>query len=217
MEATAKLNRICQEVGICSVKIGIGDSVCDRYTGSCGRVTDIINDEVELEPTIIKKGPRGEYLETTEPPIKAKIANLKPDHIKRYEEVPSDHELKKAEELKSLVINCMEHEILGSGRVIDSVKARATPCTCFTVEGDGFEACWSPGVLGLMTSQKNPEQIREFCKMGKLPGGEGAGERFLKVRGAISEAHERWEKKGGGLPGWWEEVARSLEERKIEL
>lgn len=150
MEATAELNKICQEVGVC-------------------------------------------------------------------ETMPSDHELKKAEELKSLVINCMEHEILGSGRVIDPARARATPCTCFTVEEDGFEACWSPGILGLMTTQKNPEQIREFCKMGKIPGGEGARERFLKVRGAISEAHERWERKGGGLPGWWEEVARSLKEHKIEL
>jgi len=59
--------------------VGIGDSVCDRYTGSCGRVINIINDEVLLEPTIVKK--RG--LEVTEPPIKAKIANLEPNHIGR--------------------------------------------------------------------------------------------------------------------------------------
>ncbi|GAH86083.1 unnamed protein product, partial [marine sediment metagenome] len=66
MDATTTLNKICQEVGVCSVKIGIGDSVCDKYTGSCGRVTDIINDEVMLEPTIMKRG----GLEVTESPIR---------------------------------------------------------------------------------------------------------------------------------------------------
>ncbi len=66
--------------------IAVGERVCDKYTGSCGPVVSIINDEVEIEPTIIKRGPRGEYLEVTEPAIRTKIANLEPDHIKRYEE-----------------------------------------------------------------------------------------------------------------------------------
>jgi len=119
--------------------------------------------------------------------------------------------------LRELLIDILEHEATGHGRVIDRARARATPCTCFTMEEDGFEACWSPGILGLMTTKKNPEQIREFCAVGKMPGGEGAKERFLKFRGAVKEAHERWEKRNGGLPEWWEEVGRSLEEHKIEL
>ena len=51
----------------------------------------ILNDEVTIEPTRIKRGARGEYLEVTEPPIRAKIANLEPDYIRRYEEFPSGH------------------------------------------------------------------------------------------------------------------------------
>jgi len=62
-----------------TIRVGIGDSVCDRYTGSCGRIIDIINDEVMLEPTLVKKG----GLEVTEPPIRAKIANLELNHIRR--------------------------------------------------------------------------------------------------------------------------------------
>ena len=68
-------------------EIEVGDTVCDQYTGSCGRVVSIINDEVELEPTTIKGRARGEYLEVTEPSIRAKKANLQPDHIRRYEEL----------------------------------------------------------------------------------------------------------------------------------
>jgi len=54
-------------------------------------VVSILNDEVTIEPTKIKRGARGEYLEVTEPPIKARIANLEPDHIRRYEEFPPGH------------------------------------------------------------------------------------------------------------------------------
>jgi len=186
--------------------IVIGRRVCDKYTGSCGRVVSIINDEVEIEPTIIKRGARGEYLEVAEPPIRAKIANLEPDHIKRYKELPSNYEL---------LINILEHEATGQGRIIDPAKARATPCTCFTY--DTTQYAWSPGVLGLISEKRNPRQFREFCTLGCIPGGEGVQKRFEQIKGAISEAHERWQKKGGGLPAWWEEVAQSLEEHKIEL
>lgn len=120
-------------------------------------------------------------------------------------------------ELDEILVHILEHEATGHGLVIDAARARATPCTCFTVEEDGFEACWSPGVLGLMTTKKNPEQIREFCALGKFPGGAGAKERFLKVKGAIKKAHERWEKGKGGLEEWWKEVGKSLEEKEIEL
>ncbi len=116
-----------------------------------------------------------------------------------------------------LLFHIAEHEAVGHGLVIDPARARATPCTCFTVEEDGFESCWSPGVLGLITSKKNPEQIAEFCAKGKVYGGAGAKERFLKVRDAIKKAHEQWEKKGGGLPGWWQEVGKSMKEHSIEL
>lgn len=37
------------------VVVGIGSSVCDKYTGTCGRIVDILNDEVLIEPTRIKK------------------------------------------------------------------------------------------------------------------------------------------------------------------
>lgn len=124
-----------------------------------------------------------------------------------------------AERLKedAVITHILEHEATGAGRVIDAAKAKATLCKCFTVEEDGFEACWSPGILGLMTSQRNPEQIAEFCAMGKELAGEGAKARFKKFRTAVKEAHKRWEEKGGGLPEWWEEIGRSLEEHKVEF
>jgi len=117
----------------------------------------------------------------------------------------------------TLILHIMEHEVIGGGRVIDEAKAVATPCKCFTMEDDGFEACWSPGILGLMTSQKNPEQIAKYCALGKEPGGEGAQKRFTEIRSAISEAHEEWKKEDSGLAGWWEKVGEKLEARGIEL
>jgi len=70
-------------VGAEVVKVSIGDSVCDIYTGACGPIVDIMGDEVKIEPTTRKKVGE-EYLEIADPPIRAKKANLVPDHIRRY-------------------------------------------------------------------------------------------------------------------------------------
>lgn len=120
-----------------------------------------------------------------------------------------------AEQNKELLLDVMEHKVLGSGRVIDAARAKATPCTCFTY--DDAEMCWSPGILGLMSSKKNPEQIAKYCALGKTPDGSGVKQRFAKIKGAVEEAHAEWEKSGDGLPEWWSAVAKSLEKHKIEL
>lgn len=117
---------------------------------------------------------------------------------------------------KEILLDILEHKVMGGGRVIDIARAEATPCKCFSYEGIE-EMCWSPGVLGLMSSKKNPEQIARYCAAGKTFDGSGAKERFEKMRTAINEAHKEWEEKGGGLPGWWSEVSKSLEKHKIEL
>lgn len=117
--------------------------------------------------------------------------------------------------LRELLTDILEHEATGQGRVIDPAKARATPCTCFTYDTTHY--AWSPGVLGLISEKRNPEQFREFCALGCIPGGEGVQKRFEQIKGAITEAHKRWEKRDAGLPEWWEEVAKSLEAHHVEL
>lgn len=118
-------------------------------------------------------------------------------------------------EIPELALQVMEHDARGGGLVLNPERARATPCKCFEFEGETY--CWSPGVLGLISSKKNPEQLAEFCVLGREPAGAGARERFEKLRGAVSEAHADWEEKGGGLPGWWESVGAKLAEKGIEL
>lgn len=118
-------------------------------------------------------------------------------------------------DIPELAMHIAEHEVVGSGRVIDAAKARTTGCKCFEYEGQSY--AWSPGVLGLISSRKNPEQFREFCALGCEPAGEGARERFAKLSTAIREAHQEWERKGGGLPEWWQTVGQKLAERGIEL
>lgn len=115
-----------------------------------------------------------------------------------------------------LILHSLEHQATGAGRVIDAAKAKATPCKCFSYDTDKV-ACWSEGVLGLMTSEKNPEQIAQFCAMGKIPAGDGAKQRFKQVREAITEAHKEWEAEGGDLKKWWEKTGEKLEEKGIEI
>ena len=115
----------------------------------------------------------------------------------------------------ALILHVMEHEATGRGRVIDAAKAKATPCTCFGYEGE--EYCWSPGILGLMSSKKNPEQRANYCVLGKERGGAGAAKRFGEIKSAVTEAHKEWEKRGGNLKEWWEEVGEKMEEKGIEL
>lgn len=135
--------------------------------------------------------------------------------LAQQQAIKGGRERQEATQNKEILLDILEHQAVGSGRVIDAGKAAATPCTCFSY--DGAEMCWSPGVLGLMSSQKNPEQIAKYCALGKTPDGSGVRQRFAKVKGAVEEAHKEWEKKGGGLPGWWSEVGKSLEKHKIEL
>jgi hypothetical protein len=69
------------------VVIGKGDSVCDRYSGTCGKIIEIKDDEVVIQPTIIEGKAGGEYVEKVSyPAITVKKRNLSPDYIKRYEE-----------------------------------------------------------------------------------------------------------------------------------
>ena len=114
-----------------------------------------------------------------------------------------------------LAFHIAEHEAIGAGRVLEPAVARATPCKGFKFNEETY--AWSPGVLGLISSKKNPEQLKEFCALGIEPAGAGAQERFAKLKGAISEAHQEWEKEGGGLPSWWEQVGKTLAAKGIEL
>jgi len=118
-------------------------------------------------------------------------------------------------ESNELLLHIMEHEVTGSGRVIDAEKARSTPCKCFTYDSETY--AWSSGVLGLISSKKNPEQYAEFCALGCIPAGEGVRKRFEQIKQAVGEAHEEWQKTGGGLPEWWESVGESLEKHGVEL
>lgn len=118
-------------------------------------------------------------------------------------------------ESNELLLHVIEHEATGGGRVIDPEKAKSTPCKCFTHDSETY--AWSPGVLGLISSKKNPEQYAEFCALGCIPAGEGAKKRFEQIKQAIDEAHEEWHKKGGGLPEWWESVGESLEKHRVDL
>ncbi|GAI71787.1 unnamed protein product [marine sediment metagenome] len=114
-----------------------------------------------------------------------------------------------------LAFHVAEHEATGHGIVVDRALAERTPCKCFSYDTD--EYAWSPGVVGLISSRKTPEDFEKFCAMGKEPASPGAAERFTKLKGAISEAHEEWGKKGEGLPEWWEEVGKKLAAKGIEL
>ena len=202
MEATTTLNKICQEVGVCSVKIEIGDSVCDKYTGSCGRVTDIINDEVMLEPTIIKRG----GLEITEPPIRAKMINLEPDHIRRYGEIPSTHEL---------LFHFGIEEAGSPGAVLDEATAKASPCSCFTYKGK--DLCWSKGVIGLLTQ----DQQEVYCVAGKTYKPRPAlTERYERFAAAAERAHKDIESMPSGMPrleAWLSAMGRELSKEGIEV
>lgn len=117
--------------------------------------------------------------------------------------------------LAPIVIALLEHAAVGGARVIDPVKANdpSIPCTCFVHEEEDY--CWKKGYLGLISPKHNPEQMAT-CQI-KNPASGEAQERFVKFKTAISEAHERWEEKKGGLPEWWEEVGKSLESHGLEI
>lgn len=114
-----------------------------------------------------------------------------------------------------LVIHIMEHEVTGAGRVIDDAKARTTPCKCVSYEGELY--CHSEGILGLISSKKNPEQIAQYCAVGKIMKPDGLKTRFAQIKEAISRAHKKWEKGEGGLVEWWDAVAEEMVAAKISL
>ncbi len=186
--------------------IAIGDKVCDKYTGSCGPVVAILNDEIKLEPTTIKRGARGEYLEVTGPTIRAKIANLEPDHIKRYEELPSTPEL---------LFHFGVEEVGSPGFVIDRARARATPCSCFTYKGK--DLCWSKGIIGLLTQ---PQQ-NVYCVAGKTYKAQPRlVERYTRFAEAAERAHKEIESMPKGterLEVWLSAMGRELAKEGIEV
>lgn len=187
--------------------LAIGDKVCDKYTGSCGRVVSIINDEAKIEPTIIKRGARGEYLEVTEPPIRAKVANLEPNHIKRYEELfPSDHEL---------LLHFGVEELGSPGLVVDEARAKASPCSCFTYKGK--DMCWSRGIIGMLAQ---PQQDI-YCVAGKAYEARPAlTRRYETFAAAAEEAHKKIEAMPSGverLEVWLGAMGEELAKRDIEV
>ena len=198
--------KVIAEEGHHSNPIAIGEKVCDKYTGSCGPVVSIINDEVEIEPTIIKRGARGEYLEVTEPPIKAKKANLEPDHIRRYEELPSNHEL---------LLHFGIEEVGSPGIVLDEARARATPCNCFTYKGK--DLCWSGSIIGMLS---HPQQ-QVYCVAGKAYKEQPRlVERYTRFAEAAEEAHKKIETMPKGrerLEVWLTEMGKELSKRAIEV
>lgn len=133
------------------------------------------------------------------------------------EELAEDIATRVSEKLEhpTLTVHIFEHEAIGHGLVLDPAKARATGYKTFEYEGEKY--AWSPGVLGLMSSKKNPEQLAEFCAKGEEPAGAGAAKRFAEIKGVASEAHKQWEEKGGGLPGWWEEIGKKASEAGVTL
>ena len=225
-----------------AVIIGIGSSVCDKYTGTCGRITEILNDEVLIEPTRVKRKV-DEYLEITGPPIRAKKINLEANHILRYEktekkggnpmtpeeidQVATKVAAKVLEETapsvldpagRGLLLHFTEHEIEGAGLVVNEARARATPCNCFTY--NAREYCFSKGIIGMMSSEENPEQIAEFCAVGKsYEVKPGIKERFERFAGAAEAAHKKIEgiPKGERLVPWFGAMSEELEKRGVEV
>ncbi|MBA7556799.1 hypothetical protein ES705_49519 [subsurface metagenome] len=186
--------------------IAIGDKVCDKYSGSCGRVVSILNDEIKIEPTTIKRGPRGEYLEVTEPAIRTKIANLEPDHIKRYEELPSTSEL---------LFHFGVEEAGSPGAILDEATAKASPCSCFTYKGK--DLCWSKGVIGLLTQ----DQQGVYCVAGKAYKEQPRlVERYTRFAAAAERAHKEIESMPKGMPRlevWLSAMGRELAKEGIEV
>ena len=140
---------------------------------------------------------------------------MRQEEIEQIARRTADEVLARVYGVPELALHIAEHEATGHGIVVDRALAERTPCKCFTYDTD--EYAWSPGVVGLISERKTPEDFSKFCAVGKEPASPGAAERFTKLKGAISEAHEEWEKKGEGLAGWWAQVGKTLAEKGIAL
>jgi len=145
------------------------------------------------------------------PPVVA----LTIEDIERIAKRTAEEVLDRVYGVPELAFHVAEHEATGHGIVVDRALAERTPCKCFSYDTDEF--AWSPGVVGLISSRKTPEDFEKFCAMGKEPASPGAAKRFRKLKGAIGEAQEQYEREGGGLPGWWEQVGKTLAAKGIEL
>jgi len=119
---------------------------------------------------------------------------------------------------RGMLLHFTEHELAGGGLVLNPEKARATPCKCFTY--DGREYCFSPGILGMISSEKNPEQMAEYCQLGKTSEvSPGARERFETFAEAAREAHKEIEEipPGEKLEPWFRAMGKQLKLRGIEI
>ncbi len=106
-----------------------------------------------------------------------------------------------------LPFHIAEHEAVGHGLVVDEARAEATPCKCFEFDDTRFG--WSPGVIGLISEKRNPEQFAKYCKE-TISVSDGVARRFEQVKTAVGKAHEEWEKEGGNLAAWWTKVGPAL-------
>ena len=119
---------------------------------------------------------------------------------------------------RGMLLHFTEHAIEGQGLVVKEARARATPCNCFTYKGR--EYCFSPGIIGMMSSTQNPEQIAEYCKVGKTYEVKpGIKKRFESFAEAAEEAHKEIEEipKGERLKPWLTAMGEELEKRGIEV
>ena len=119
---------------------------------------------------------------------------------------------------RGMLLHFTEHAIEGAGLVVNEARARATPCSCFTYKGREF--CFSKGVIGMISSEETPEQITEYCKVGKTYEVKpGIKERFETFSSAAEAAHGKIEEipKGERLVPWLSAMGEELEKRGIEV
>jgi len=119
---------------------------------------------------------------------------------------------------RGLLLHFTEHEMVGAGMVVNEAKAKDSPCNCFTYKDR--EYCFSPGVIGMMSSKENPEQIAEYCEVGKsYEVKPGIKERFAGFAGAAEAAHKKIEgiPKGERLVPWLKAISEELEKQGIEI
>lgn len=184
--------------------IEIGTKVCDRYTGSCGRVVSITNDAVEIEPTIIKRGPHEEYLEETLPHIRAKKVNLEPDHVRRYEELLPNHEL---------LLHSVPYSEGSPGIVVNEVVAKTSPCRCIEYR-PGKKLCFSKGIIGALSD----EQEEIYCPTTVPLESPGLERRMKSWMGAVETCKVEIAEipKGERLEPWLSCMSRELAAREVK-
>ncbi|GAJ24315.1 unnamed protein product, partial [marine sediment metagenome] len=84
----------------------------------------------------------------------------------------------------------------------------------------GREYCFSKGIIGMMSSTENPEQIEAYCKLGKTYEVKpGIKERFEVFASAAEAAKGKIESipKGERLAPWLSAVGEELEKWGVEV